>query len=145
MQVWTASLLLAEWCLHRSELLAGGVRVLELGAGVGLPAIVAASTGACCVATDCSEAALVLARKNALANAALIGRRGGSVTAAALHWDQACSTLEGMLSRTRAVNSEGCVGGAGWHDISHLADADSLSVCAVHQCCQAQVRCAIAP
>jgi predicted nicotinamide N-methyase len=49
-----------------------GVRVLELGCGVGLPAIVAALGGAEALATDWYEEALALARANAAANGATI-------------------------------------------------------------------------
>jgi predicted nicotinamide N-methyase len=84
--VWKASLLLAEWALLHRDILAGATPVVELGAGVGLTTIVAASAGAACLATDSSTQALQLAQRNAAANAQIIARAGGSIETAVLDW-----------------------------------------------------------
>ena len=83
--MWKAALLLCDWVLHN----AGSMRstsVLELGAGVAMPSIVAAACGAACLATDSSEAALELARRNVRANQHAISRGGGAASTLALDW-----------------------------------------------------------
>ena len=62
-----------------------GLRVLELGSGVGLVALALACRGANVVATE-RAIALPLLEKNLEANAALVERRGGSVACTALDW-----------------------------------------------------------
>ena len=62
-----------------------GLRVLELGSGVGLVALALACRGTTVVATE-RAIALPLLEKNVEANAALVERRGGSVVSAALDW-----------------------------------------------------------
>jgi predicted nicotinamide N-methyase len=57
-----------------------GVSVLELGAGIGLPGIVAATLGARVVQTDNNAAALDVARKNAERNRASLEQRAGDWT-----------------------------------------------------------------
>jgi predicted nicotinamide N-methyase len=63
--LWPAAIALAEDVSGR-EL--AGKRVLELGAGTGLPGIVAASRGACVVQTDHQELVLDVCRRNAARN-----------------------------------------------------------------------------
>jgi predicted nicotinamide N-methyase len=46
----------------------GGLRVVELGCGLGVPSIAAARAGASVLATDVSREALTLAKRNARAN-----------------------------------------------------------------------------
>jgi predicted nicotinamide N-methyase len=65
--LWASAIGLAEELAARPALVAGK-RVLELGAGVGLPGIVAQSLGAAVTQTDHQEAALDLARRNAEQN-----------------------------------------------------------------------------
>ena len=62
-----------------------GLRVLELGSGVGLVALALACRGANVVATE-RAIALPLLEKNVEANAALVERRGGTLSCAALDW-----------------------------------------------------------
>ena len=62
-----------------------GLRVLELGSGVGLVALALACRGAHVVATE-RAIALPLLEKNVEANAALVERRGGILSSAALDW-----------------------------------------------------------
>ena len=62
-----------------------GLRVLELGSGVGLVALALACRGATVVATE-RAIALPLLEKNLEANAALVERRGGTLSCAALDW-----------------------------------------------------------
>jgi predicted nicotinamide N-methyase len=57
-----------------------GVSVLELGAGIGLPGIVAATLGARVVQTDNNAAALDVARKNAERNRSSLEQRAGDWT-----------------------------------------------------------------
>ncbi|MET0388482.1 MAG: methyltransferase domain-containing protein [Polyangiales bacterium] len=66
--LWPSSIALAHDVFARAEQLARA-RVLELGAGTGLPGIVAASLGARVVQVDRSEVALHLCRMNAERNA----------------------------------------------------------------------------
>jgi 2-polyprenyl-3-methyl-5-hydroxy-6-metoxy-1,4-benzoquinol methylase len=80
-QVWAASLLIADWLIHtqnhgeKPKLL----KVLELGAGVGLPSLAAAACGADVLLSDCNLPALKLAQKSFEANSVWIRPRGGNV------------------------------------------------------------------
>ena len=65
--LWPGAIALAHDIAGRSDV-PHGVRVLELGAGTGLPGIVAASLGAHVVQTDKQQAALALCRMNAERN-----------------------------------------------------------------------------
>lgn len=65
--LWPASIALAHDLVERGEALRGA-RVLELGAGTGLPGIVAASLGARVLQTDRQEVALAMCRRNAMRN-----------------------------------------------------------------------------
>jgi predicted nicotinamide N-methyase len=61
--LWPSSIALAHDLVSRAEELRGG-RVLELGAGTGLPGIVAASLGARVVQTDRDELAMSACKRN---------------------------------------------------------------------------------
>lgn len=63
--LWPAAIALAHELASRSL---AGKRILELGAGTGLPGIVAASLGARVVSTDRQEVALYIAKLNAERN-----------------------------------------------------------------------------
>ncbi len=79
--LWPAAIALAHEIASRTM---RGLRVLELGAGTGLPGIVAASLGARVVQTDRQEVALFVCKKNAERNAATtIEHRSADWTA----WD----------------------------------------------------------
>lgn len=65
--LWAASIALAH-DVHARALNLDGARVLELGAGTGLPGIVAASLGASVRQTDRQELALTVCRRNAERN-----------------------------------------------------------------------------
>ena len=65
--LWPAAIALAHDVASRAEALHGR-RVLELGAGTGLPGIVAASLGARVVQTDRQEVALAVGKRNAARN-----------------------------------------------------------------------------
>ena len=65
--LWPAAIALAHDVLARADALRGA-RVLELGAGTGLPGIVAASLGARVVQTDRSELTLSVCRRNGARN-----------------------------------------------------------------------------
>jgi predicted nicotinamide N-methyase len=65
--LWPASVALAHDVAARGDELRGR-RVLELGAGTGLPGIVAASLGARVVQTDRQEVALAVCRRNGARN-----------------------------------------------------------------------------
>ena len=67
--LWPAAIALAHDVAERGDALRGA-RVLELGAGTGLPGIVAASFGAHVVQTDRHELALAVLRRNAARNGA---------------------------------------------------------------------------
>jgi predicted nicotinamide N-methyase len=67
--LWPAAIARAHESASRTDV-GRGVRVLELGAGTGLPGIVAATLGATVVQTDRHELALALCRSNGQRNAA---------------------------------------------------------------------------
>lgn len=72
--LWPASIALALEIGHRAPEFRGR-RVLELGAGVGLPGIVAAAVGAHVLQTDRDAEALALCRENAARNAVSVAQR----------------------------------------------------------------------
>jgi len=83
--LWPAAIALAHEVASRAEAFAGR-RVLELGAGTGLPGIVAASLGASVVQTDRHELAMSVCRRNGERNREL-GRPGaGSVEYRLADW-----------------------------------------------------------
>jgi len=65
----------------------GGVRVLELGAGLGLPSLAAALAGADVLATDWAEEAVELLRANA-------ARNGIALRAERVPWNEPAPILE---------------------------------------------------
>jgi len=67
-ELWPSALALARWYWRGEDL--SGKKVLELGAGLGLPGIVAALKGAAVTQTDYIPAAVELARQNARRNGA---------------------------------------------------------------------------
>jgi predicted nicotinamide N-methyase len=70
--LWPAAIALAHELAARPS---RGLSLLELGAGTGLPGIVAATLGARVVQTDKNAAALVVARRNAERNSVVIEQR----------------------------------------------------------------------
>ena len=66
--LWPSSIALAQDLASRGTLAFAGKTVLELGAGTGLPGIVAASFGAHVVQTDTQELALDVCRRNGRRN-----------------------------------------------------------------------------
>ena len=72
--LWPSSIALAHELVARGPSLAG-LRILELGAGTGLPGIVAATLGARVVQTDRLDVALDLCRQNAERNRVAIEHR----------------------------------------------------------------------
>jgi methyltransferase-like protein 23 len=65
--LWPASVVLAHEVAERGEVMRGA-RVLELGAGTGIPGIVAASLGAHVTQTDRHELAMAVCQRNAARN-----------------------------------------------------------------------------
>lgn len=65
-ELWSSSIELARYCLHASAL--RGLRVLELGCGLGLAGIAAARSGATVTMTDFESDALLFAQWNAYSN-----------------------------------------------------------------------------
>lgn len=94
--VWDASLVLAKYletmCQHKSDFLSG-VKVLELGSGLGVVGLTAATLGAQVTLTDLPEA-LPLLRLNINENKAKIGSMGGYAIAEALIWGDNSSLLD---------------------------------------------------
>jgi predicted nicotinamide N-methyase len=80
--LWPAAIALAHELAARPL---SGLRVLELGAGTGLPGIVAAALGARVLQTDRNAGALVVCRMNAEANGAVLEQRAADWTA----WNEA--------------------------------------------------------
>lgn len=81
--LWPAAIALAHDVAARSGELAG-TRILELGAGTGLPGIVAATLGAHVVQTERQEVAMAVCKRNAARNgASAIEHRAADWTA----WD----------------------------------------------------------
>ena len=78
--LWPAAIALAHELAERPL---RGLRILELGAGTGLPGIVAATLGARVVQTDRNAAALVVCRRNADRNRVALEQRAADWTA----WD----------------------------------------------------------
>ncbi len=76
--LWPTSMTLAAY-VARSAFIGVGVRVVEIGCGVGLVGIVAARRGAEVILTDYSEEAVAAAARNATIN-------GVSVTTARFDW-----------------------------------------------------------
>lgn len=76
--LWPAAIALAHEIAARPL---QGLRVLELGAGTGLPGIVAAALGARVVQTDRNAAALAVCRMNAEENGAVLEQRAADWTA----------------------------------------------------------------
>jgi methyltransferase-like protein 23 len=76
--LWPAAIALAHDIAARSV---QGARVLELGAGTGLPGIIAATLGASVVQTDRNAAALVVCRRNAERNGVVLEQRAADWTA----------------------------------------------------------------
>jgi predicted nicotinamide N-methyase len=76
--LWPAAIALAHELAARPL---KGVSVLELGAGTGLPGIVAAALGARVVQTDRNAAALVVCRMNAAGNGVVLEQRAADWTA----------------------------------------------------------------
>jgi methyltransferase-like protein 23 len=74
--LWPAAIALAHDVASRADALRGS-RVLELGAGTGLPGIVAASLGARVVQTDRHELAMSVCKWNGQRNGQRNGGRGG--------------------------------------------------------------------
>jgi predicted nicotinamide N-methyase len=68
-ELWPSGLALAQ---HVARLELNGLRVLELGCGLGLPALTAALRGADVLATDWAEDAIELVRRNAERNGIFI-------------------------------------------------------------------------
>jgi predicted nicotinamide N-methyase len=77
-ELWPSGIALAR-AVGRLDL--GGVRVLELGAGLGLPSLAAALGGADVLATDWADDAVELLRANA-------ERNGISLRAEVVRWDE---------------------------------------------------------
>jgi len=76
--LWPAAIALAHELAERPLT---SLRVLELGAGTGLPGIVAAKLGARVVQTDRNAAALVMCRRNAERNGVVLEQRAADWTA----------------------------------------------------------------
>ncbi|KAJ0177777.1 hypothetical protein K1T71_006650 [Dendrolimus kikuchii] len=93
--VWDASLVLAKYlesmCQHKSDFLSG-IKVLELGAGLGVVGLTAATLGAQVTLTDLPEA-LSLLRLNITENKPKIGSMGGYAIAESLVWGDNTSDI----------------------------------------------------
>ena len=84
-ELWPSGVALARVV---AELDLGGKRVLELGAGLGLPSLAAAACGADVLATDWADGAIALLRENAT-------RNGIELQAERVRWDEPGLLLAG--------------------------------------------------
>lgn len=84
-ELWPSGVALARVA---AELELGGKRVLELGAGLGLPSLAAALRGADVLATDWADDAVTLLQENA-------ARNGIVLRAERVRWDEPGRLLEG--------------------------------------------------
>ena len=89
--VWPASVAIARWLCRRRDL--AGIRLLDLGCGVGVPGAAAAMVGAAVTFADREPDALAFAEFNGRARA----ERKGSRAAAAVLLDWSRQTLEGCF------------------------------------------------
>lgn len=109
LQVCKAALLLSDWVVQNARSVCNQ-HVLELGAGVAMPSIVAALCGASCVATDNNMEALEFAQRNVRANQRAISCSGGNVTTGLLDWSTDICNASSHLKDTfdSASNPDGC-------------------------------------
>ncbi|XP_012587488.1 PREDICTED: methyltransferase-like protein 22 isoform X2 [Condylura cristata] len=84
-QVWRGALLLADYILSQPALFQGRT-VLELGAGMGLVSIVAATVARTVYCTDVGTDLLAMCQRNTTLNSHLAGPGGGVVKVRALDW-----------------------------------------------------------
>jgi predicted nicotinamide N-methyase len=117
-ELWPAALALANALPARLD----GVRVVELGCGLGVPSLVAAGRGAEVTATDWSADAVDLLRRNAERNGVALraerrdwrepwGERFDLALAADVLYEQ--RNVEPVLARLRELASQALVGLAG--------------------------------
>lgn len=94
-RVWPAALALVDELLEKyTSQLQAGARVIELGCGLGLPALVCAALGACTLLTDVPEALPLLQQRiEENFNDRSTGIQGDiSVDAAALRWEASAAS-----------------------------------------------------
>ena len=109
-RVWPCALLLSCWLAaqHEAELSLRGVRVLELGCGLGLPGLTAAALGAAeVVLSDCLPVLLRTVALSVEANAAT-STVASSTCVALLDWDEEApgSNATETYSTEQAIKSE---------------------------------------
>lgn len=94
-QVWQGALLLADYILFRRDLFQGRT-VLELGAGMGLASIVAATMARTVYCTDVGADLLAMCQRNITLNSHLAAAGGGVVKVRELDWlkDNLCTDPE---------------------------------------------------
>lgn len=91
-QVWRGALLLADYILARQDVFHGRT-VLELGAGMGLVSIVAATVASTVYCTDVGADLLAMCQQNINLNSPLMAPAGGTVKVRTLDWleDELCT------------------------------------------------------
>lgn len=91
-QVWRGALLLADYVLSQRDLFQG-CTVLELGAGMGLVSIVAATVASTVYCTDVGADLLAMCQRNIILNNPLTTPTGGVVKVRTLDWmeDELCT------------------------------------------------------
>ncbi|KAG8513436.1 Methyltransferase-like protein 22 [Galemys pyrenaicus] len=95
-QVWRGALLLADYVLSQPDLLRGRT-VLELGAGMGLVSIVAATVAKTVYCTDVGTDLLAMCQRNTTLNSHLTAAGGGVVKVKELDWLKADLCTEPWL------------------------------------------------
>jgi len=87
LQVWRGALVVCDWLLEEDAKRPWrGATIAELGGGGGAASVLAAALGANVLCTDGCGAAVALADKNAVRNAAVIEAAGGRLVAELMDW-----------------------------------------------------------
>jgi len=130
LQVWRGALVVCDWLLEEDAKRPWrGATIAELGGGGGAASVLAAALGANVLCTDGCGAAVALADKNAVRNAAVIEAAGGRLVAELMDW-RAYADADGDDALARAFRLRpGCYAVVALEKRFNF-EAESLSVVA---------------